>query len=96
MTRVGTGRVVTRLLVPTNAGTADQPSTGDNESAAGTIHVTVTPGYAVHHDGKQHSGGTTLDVDTLTARRWINRGWVTEAKPTTPAPRKRKSHTNTT
>ncbi len=46
-----------------------------------TTRVTVTDGYAVYNDGKQHGGGTVLTVDTDTAEQWVSNGWATPAPP---------------
>lgn len=46
-----------------------------------TTRVTVLHGWAVYHDGQQHSGGTVLTVDTDTAEEWITNGWATPALP---------------
>lgn len=46
-----------------------------------TVRVTVTDGYAVYSDGKQHGGGSVLTVDTDTAEQWIANGWATPAPP---------------
>ncbi len=50
---------------------------------AGNVKVTVTEGYAVAVDGRQHGGGQTLNVDRDTADHWIASGWATAADTTT-------------
>ena len=54
---------------------------------AGTVTVTVNHGWAVAADGKQHTGGQTVNVDQDTADHWITSGWATAAD-TTPQPAK--------
>ena len=49
---------------------------------AGNVKVTVTEGYAVAVDGKQHGGGQTVNVDRDTADHWIASGWAKPAKAT--------------
>jgi len=46
-----------------------------------TTRVTVLHGWAIYHDGQQHSGGTVPTVDTDTAEEWISNGWATPAPP---------------
>ena len=53
---------------------------------AGTVKVTVTEGWAVAVDGKQHGGGQAVNVDRDTADHWIASGWATAVKtPANPA-----------
>ena len=49
---------------------------------AGNVNVTVTEGYAVAVDGRQHGGGQTVNVDRDTADHWIASGWATAVKTT--------------
>ena len=50
-------------------------------SDTSTVAVTVADGWAVFHDGQQHSGGTVLTVDATKAEQWIANGWATPAPP---------------
>lgn len=54
-------------------------------SDTSTVAVTVTHGWAVFHDGQQHSGGTVLTVDADTAEQWIGNGWATPTPPSKPS-----------
>ncbi len=64
---------------------------------AGNVKVTVTEGYAVAVDGRQHGGGQTLNVDRDTADYWIASGWATAvkttAKPAKPAAKTTRPNT---
>ncbi len=55
---------------------------------AGDVTVTVNHGWAVAADGKQHSGGQTVNVDQDTADRWIASGWATAVDTTAKPPAK--------
>ena len=50
-----------------------------------TVSVTVTHGWAVFHDGQQHSGGIVLTVDADTAEEWTGHGWATPTPPRKPS-----------
>ncbi len=49
------------------------------------VSVTVTNGWAVFHDGQQHSGGSVLTVDTDTAEEWTGHGWDAPTPPSKPS-----------
>ena len=78
----------------------------DENAGTARIKLVVTEGFAVTTiDGVQHGGGSTVEVDTITAERWLRRGWVQvapdafrrrhEPKPESeskkPKPRKRST-----
>lgn len=55
--------------------------------------VTVNAPYQVVHDGTVYGPGQTADVPEEIAQKWIEAGWVSEAKEkraTKAAPQKRR------
>ncbi len=58
---------------------------------AGNVKVTVTEGYAVAVDGKQHGGGQTVNVDRDTADHWIASGWATTGQTAKRSARARRT-----
>jgi hypothetical protein len=52
--------------------------------------VTVNAPYQVVHDETVHGPGQTVDVPQDVADKWLEAGWVSEAKATKAAPTKRR------
>jgi hypothetical protein len=52
--------------------------------------VTVNAPYQVVQDGTVYGPGQTADVPADVADKWIEAGWVSEAKATKAAPAKRR------
>jgi len=56
---------------------------------AGVVKVKVSEGWAVAVDGKQHSGGTEVEVPADLAEEWTAAGWVQPVKaPVKSAPKR--------
>jgi hypothetical protein len=52
--------------------------------------VSVNTPYQVVHEETVYTPGQTLDVPPEVADKWIEAGWVSEAKATKAAPPKRR------